>query len=63
MSREIRINAKRYEDSDDCLADAAADYARVHDLDGWDLSPRWADNLNRHEIVLTVPDWAAEAAS
>lgn len=55
---EIRVPAKQYEDEDDCLQAAAADYAEQHDLQGWDLSPRWADE-QREEIVLTVPAWAA----
>jgi hypothetical protein len=51
---EIRIPAQRYQDEDDCLSTAARDYASSHDLAGWDLSPRWADD-QRDEIVLTVP--------
>lgn len=50
----VRISAKRYTDSDDCLADAAADYAREHGLDGWDLDARWEDD-QRDAILLTVP--------
>lgn len=52
--REIRIDARKYENHDNCLAAAAAEYARGHGLQGWDLTPRWADN-SRAEIVLTVP--------
>lgn len=58
MSKEIVIDAKRYEDFDDCLSAAADDYAAKHGLEGWDLAPRWADE-QRDEILLTVPDWAA----
>ena len=50
----LSIPASRYDDSDDCLADAAADYAAEHDLAGWNLSPRWADD-ERTEILLDVP--------
>lgn len=55
---EIKINARRYEDHDDCLTAAADEYAAKHDLAGWDLSPRWADE-QRNEIILTVPAFAA----
>lgn len=51
---EVRIDAKQYEDHDDCLTAAANDYAEAHDLVGWDLAPRWEDN-QRDVIVLTVP--------
>lgn len=57
MNKEITISARKYEDHDDCLSAAAEDYAAEHDLQGWDLSPRWADN-QREAIVLSVPDWA-----
>lgn len=50
----IRINSRRYEDYDDCLTAAAEDYAAAHDLDGWDLSPRWEDEQRDH-ILLDVP--------
>lgn len=50
----VEIDAARYEDSDDCLTDAATDYAQEHGLAGWDLSPRWASE-QRERIVLTVP--------
>ena len=58
MSQTIRINARKYESSDDCLADAAADYIAAHKgLEGWDLDARWEDE-QRDGILLTVPDWA-----
>ena len=50
----IRIDADTYADHDDCLAAAAADYAAAHDLAGWDLDARWADN-QRDTIILTTP--------
>lgn len=53
-STTVSIPARRYVDSDDCLADAARDYAAEHDLVGWDLSPRWEDD-QRDTILLTVP--------
>lgn len=51
----VSIDARRYADSDDCLTDAARDYAAEHDLVGWDLSPRWADD-QRDAILLDVPE-------
>lgn len=57
-SIEVRIAADKYVDFDDCLQAAADEYAEQHDLAGWDLAPRWADN-QRDEIILTVPDFAA----
>lgn len=54
----ITVSSKRYEDCDDCLAAAAADYIASHpDLRGWDLSPRWGGE-GRETIQLTVPTWA-----
>ncbi len=52
--KTITIPAKRYEDSDTCLADAARDYAAEHELEAWQVEARWADNANREEIVLEV---------
>lgn len=41
-------------DQDDCLA-AAEDQARIeHDLPGWDLDPRWTDDL-RETVTMTLP--------
>lgn len=57
-STEITVSAKQYEDFDDCLTAAAEAYAAEHDLAGWDLAPRWADE-QRDEIILTVPEFAA----
>lgn len=53
----VTVDSKRYQDQDDCLAAAAAEYAAEHGLEGWDLSPRWVggDDGNREEIELTVP--------
>lgn len=53
-STTIRIPAAQYVDEDDCLSAAARDYAEQHDLVGWELSPRWADD-QRDEILLDVP--------
>lgn len=58
----IRIDAKRYEDHDDCLRAAADEYAAAHDLEGWDLEARWEDN-QRNAILLTVPDHVARVAT
>lgn len=53
----ITVAAARYIDSDDCLADAAADYAKRHpETEGYDMSPRFAD-ANRDVILLDVPSW------
>lgn len=51
----IELDARRYEDCDDCLAAAEADYAAAHDLAGWDLTPHWTDD-SRYTITLTVPN-------
>jgi hypothetical protein len=61
MAREIKItvDAAQYQDSDDCLAAAAADMAAERGLEGWDLAPRWADS-ERTRIELTVPDRTAD---
>lgn len=53
----LRLSARGYEDSDDCLAAAAADVADNRGLEGWDLEPRWEDDERDH-ILVTVPDWA-----
>lgn len=50
----IRIPAAPYADHEDCLAAAARAVAAERGLDGWDLSPRWADD-QRDEILLDVP--------
>jgi hypothetical protein len=50
----VTMPASLYVDSDTCLADAAADYAKAHGLEGWDLQARWADD-ERDAIELTVP--------
>ena len=51
---KIQIAAARYADYADCLTAAADECAEEHGLQGWDLSPRWADE-QRDTIVLTVP--------
>ena len=54
----VTISARKYQDSDDCLIDAARDYVATHpDLAGWDLEARWEDE-QRDAILLTVPTWA-----
>lgn len=50
----VRVDARHYEDADDCLSAAQADYATEHGLEGWDLAPRWGDD-QRDTILLTVP--------
>lgn len=57
MSRyqNVTVSAAPYADADDSLAEAAADYAADHDLEGWQVTAvGWADN-QRDEIVLSVP--------
>lgn len=51
----VVVSARKYEDSDDCLGAAAAEYAAAHGLDGWQVSAAWVDDANREEIALTVP--------
>jgi hypothetical protein len=53
----IRIDASRYEDSDDCLRTAADAIATDRGLEGWDLSPRWEDD-QRDTVLVDVPAWA-----
>lgn len=55
---EITVPANQYADYDDCLAAAANDCIKEHKLYGWDLSPRWADDDSREEIVLSVPEFS-----
>lgn len=50
----LKIDAAKYQDEDDCLAAAAADAAETHGCQGWDLSPRWADD-QRDAILVDVP--------
>jgi hypothetical protein len=54
MPRTIEVDAKQYEDYDDCLKAAADDFAATHSCQGWDLEPRWTDD-ERNTIALTVP--------
>lgn len=51
----IAVDADAYEDEDDCLAAAAADYVADHpESAGYDMAPRWEDN-SRERILLDVP--------
>jgi hypothetical protein len=51
----LQIDAKQYEDRDDCLAAAAADIVSDHpDTVGYDMSPRWADE-SRAIVLVDVP--------
>ena len=61
MTMTLRIDARRYEDEDDCLAAAAESVAQGLDLAGWDLSQRWEDDATREVILLAIPDWAAKS--
>lgn len=62
MSRSVDVTVPADPDQDDCLEAAAAAYVADHpELEGWDLSPRWAVDEGgemREAIVLTVPAWA-----
>lgn len=53
-TKTIEIDAKRYEDSDTCLTDCAADVARERGLESWQIEAEWADD-NRETIVVTIP--------
>ena len=59
MSKTITVSSKRYEDSDDCLAEAAADYVRNHDdVRPWQVTAEWegGEDGERESILLTVPE-------
>ena len=59
-SKSVEIFVAANDDADDCLADAAESYISAHpELDGYDLSPRWADD-DRESVVLLVPAWSVE---
>lgn len=53
-STTIRLPAAQFADYDDCLSAAAKMIAAERGLEGWDLSPRWA-NEQRDEILIDVP--------
>lgn len=54
-TQKVRIPASQYEDHDDCLAAAAAEYVEEHpDAEGWDLNARWEDD-SRDVILLDAP--------
>jgi hypothetical protein len=56
----ISIPSSQYEDFDDCLSAAQADYVADHpELEGWELNPRWSDD-QRDEILLDVPEATAQ---
>lgn len=58
----IRVAAWRYEDSTNCLRDAAHDLAERRGLRGWHLNPRWENN-QREYILLDIPTWAVRRAT
>ena len=51
---QLTVDAAEYQDEDDCLAAAAAaDYARRHKLERWQVEARWVDEeRDRSEIVI-----------
>ena len=57
MSKTIKVDAKQYEDCDDCLQAAADAAAQEYGCEGYDLNPRWLDD-EREIILVDVPDWA-----
>ena len=59
-SQTISVSSKRYEDEDDCLSAAAAEYVEEHpELAGYSLCPRWegGDAGSREAILLDLPAW------
>jgi hypothetical protein len=55
--KTIRVNARAYEDHDDCLAAAARDVAKRCGLRGYSLDAQYADDDDREWILVTVPSW------
>lgn len=54
--KTVEIDAKQYEDSDDCFAAAVEDYIEDHpEAEGHDLNPRWKEDEERDVILLDVP--------
>jgi hypothetical protein len=56
MSKTVTVDARKYQDEDDCLSAAERDAREHYGLAGWDLHPRWEDDQREH-IVLTLPDY------
>lgn len=51
----VKVRAAQYEDHDNCLEAAAADYVETHpEAKGWDLNARWQDE-SREVILLDAP--------
>lgn len=51
--KTIYINAKKYEDYDDCLTQAVLEYSASH----WILQARWEDDRTRDMILLDVQEF------
>ena len=49
----ILVPAKKYEDSDNCLTDAAVDVAEERGLELWQVEARWEDD-QRDNIEVTI---------
>lgn len=62
MSKHITIavDARRYEDEDDCLAAASADVLFRLGIDEYDTAARW-ETEERDHILLDIPAWAEDA--
>lgn len=51
---EIEVDAKRFENEDNCLAAAEAAWMAEHGSEGWtSVEARWTDN-NRDTITLSL---------
>lgn len=48
----VTLDARLYEDAEDCLAMARQDVAQELAVEHWELEVRWADD-SRNEIVVT----------
>ncbi len=60
--KTVTVPAKQYEDHDDSLAAAKADYAAEHDLALWQVTASWVggEDGERDEIALEVPSTVAD---
>jgi hypothetical protein len=54
--RTIEINARAYEDCDDCLTAAAQDVADDLGLETWQVTAEWDDEIERDWIIVHIPE-------